>query len=494
MAERPLRILQVTPELSPYAKAGGLGDVTAALAKYLSRSGHEVRVLCPKYGFMDAASLGFTPQPGPFTVYLGYGHREYARLWQGAYPDSSAQVILVEYNSHFGHDRLYAHEGYGPYAFFCRAAIDYCHATGWYPDVIHCHDWTTGLIPAFLNTSERGGPLRGTATVFTIHNLQHQGWFGQEVLGYAGLPRALFDEGDYREGDCVNFMKGALLHATKLTTVSGHYAEEIKTPEYGCGLEGVLKLRSADLVGILNGIDTEEWNPRTDPHIAANYSVEDMAGKKVCKEALQRRLGLDVEPGVPLFGVVSRLYDQKGLDLLAHIVTELMQNMNLQIALLGSGDQELENRFRWLSSQYPGRMSVTIGYDNALSHQIEAGADIFLMPSRFEPCGLNQMYSMAYGTLPVVRETGGLVDSVEQFDEKQGTGTGFRFKDATVRALYDVIGWANATYWDMPQAFANLQRNAMSRDMTWDSSVHRYEEVFRWASHIRRHGFGLPSL
>lgn len=493
MAERPLRILQVTPELSPYAKAGGLGDVTAALAKYLSRSGHEVRVLCPKYGFLDAPALGFAPQPGPFTVHFGYGHREYARLWKGEYPDSSAEVILIEHNIHFGHDRLYAHEGYGPHVFLCRAAIDYCHATGWYPDVIHCHDWTTGLVPAYLNTTERSGPLRGTATVFTIHNLQHQGWFGTEALGYAGLPKELFHDGDYRQNGCVNFMKGALLHSTKLTTVSANYAEEIKTAEYGCGLESVLNMRSADLIGILNGIDTEEWNPQSDPHIAANYSVEDMAGKAVCKEALQRRLGLDIEPRVPLFGVVSRLYEQKGLDLLAQITTELMQNMNLQIAVLGSGDKAMQERFQWLASQYPGRMSVTLGYDNALAHQIEAGCDCFLMPSRFEPCGLNQMYSMAYGTLPVVRETGGLVDSVEQFDEKNDTGTGFRFKDATARALYDAIGWANATYWDKPQAFAALQRNAMSRDMTWDSSVQRYEEVFHWALQIRRHGFGLPS-
>lgn len=494
MPKRSLKILQVAPELAPFAKVGGLADVAGAITKEMARAGHDVKALCPKYGMLDPEKEGWERQCGSFGVHLGGGRREFAQLWKTHYPQSKAEVYFLEYNKYYG-GGIYDGGNGNPerFTFLCRAAIDFCHAFDWWPDVIHCHDWGTGLLPVYLNTTERQTPLHRAASVFTIHNLMHQGRTGRELLDYAGLPQYLFAPDNVEHQGAVNMMKAALYHSTKLTTVSPHYAREIQGPEYGCGLDPVLRYRSADLIGILNGIDTDAWNPATDPHIPSHFSADKPRGKDVCKHKLQEAFGLEQKPELPIFAAVARLYDQKGLDLFAQIIPGLMNDMKLQIVVLGSGDPALEGWFNELAARYPGRMGVYIGYNNGLSHLIEAGSDFFVMPSRFEPCGLNQMYSMAYGTLPIVRETGGLVDSVQQYVPGRGEGTGFRFHEPSAHALYYTIGWANAVWWDSPKEIQRLRHNAMAQDLGWGPSASKYEEVFQWAVHARLRGLGLES-
>lgn len=494
--EKPLKILQVAPEITPFAKVGGLADVVGALTKEMSRKGHEVKAICPKYGFMQATHQ-WEVHAEPFSVKLGAGRESFCRLWRTPYPNTDADVILIEYDKYYDRHEVYT----GPwgshrdnnerFVFLSRVAIDYCHAFNWYPDVIQCHDWTTGFVPVYINTTEYGTPLDKAATIFSIHNLQHQGVFGLETLDFAGLPRSVFRPDGVESMGLVNMMKGGLYHATKLTTVSPTYAREIQTPEMGCGLNHTLKYRAADLVGVLNGIDTEEWNPEIDPHIPARYGVDDLAGKAICKAELQKEFGLEQSPNMPVFGVIARLYEQKGLDLLAQIVPQIMDQMAVQLVVLGAGDKRLENAFSHLARRYAGRVGTYIGYNNALAHRVEAGSDFFIMPSRFEPCGLNQLYSMQYGTLPIVRSTGGLVDSVEQYLEGHGIGSGFRFDEVSANALYYTIGWACSTYYDRPEEYRQLQQNAMRQDLCWKRAADTYLKIYQWAMDIRQRGLGL---
>jgi starch synthase len=278
----------------------------------------------------------------------------------------------------------------------------------------------------------------------------------------------------------VNLMKGGIYHATKITTVSRNYAREIQTPEGGCGLHHVLRYRAADLIGVVNGIDPDEWSPAADRHLPARYRVDDLAGKAVCKTALQKRFGL-VQENIPIFAAVARLVDQKGLDLLAAIVPSMMEEMRAQVVILGTGDPALENAFRDLAKRYPGRVGAFIGFDEGIAHLIEAGADFFVMPSRFEPCGLNQMYSQVYGTPPIVRATGGLVDTVDQYLEGKGRGTGFLFYEPTTRALFHACRWAAGTYRDRPDDLLALRRNGMNKDFSWTQSARQYADIYGWA-------------
>ncbi|MEO0795528.1 MAG: glycogen synthase [Verrucomicrobiota bacterium] len=494
MDNKRLKILQVTPELAPYAKVGGLADVAGAITKEMARAGHDVKTLCPKYGILDPEKEGWAQRKQPLSVHLGGGREEFAQLWQTTYPGSDAEVYFLEFNLFYG-GGIYDGGSGNPerFTFLCRAAIDFCHSLQWWPDVIHCHDWGVGLLPVFLNTTERQTPLHRAASVFTIHNLQHQGRSGPGLLDFAGLPSWLFSEDNLEHAGALNMMKGALYHSTKLTTVSPHYAREIQGPDYGCGLDGILRYRSADLVGVLNGIDTDAWNPGTDPMIPTHFTADDISGKAVCKAKLQETFGLEQRPDVPIFSAIARLYDQKGLDIFAEIIPGLMNDMDLQVVVLGSGDPGLEGWFNELAARFPGRVGVYIGYNNGHSHLIEAGSDFFVMPSRFEPCGLNQMYSMQYGTLPIVRETGGLVDSVEQYVPGRGEGTGFRFHEMSPHALYYTIGWANETWWDHPEEITQLRHNAMSQDLSWSRSAERYEELFHWAVEARLRGLGITT-
>ena len=479
-----MKILMISPECAPFSKAGGLGDMVSSISKQFAASGCDVKVFTPLYSTVKRPA-DIEKQMDNLSVHMGLGLEYKASVWTAALGD--AKMLFLEFNMYFDRPGIYNYNGVdfsdngGRFAFMCRAALDWCLQNDWIPDVIHCHDWTTGFVPVLLNTSLYNSPLGGSASVFTIHNLQHQGVFDKGVLEYAGIPSSEFRADSCESYGSLNLMKGGLYNCTKITTVSPTYANEIRTPEYGCGLDGVLRFRGADLIGIINGVDTDAWNPQTDEFIAANYSLSDMKGKSACKKALQKRLGLDVSAKKPVFGVVSRLYSQKGLDLLARIAGELVGHMDIQIAILGTGEHWLENAFSDLTAKFPGKISAYIGFDNELAHQIEAGSDFFIMPSRFEPCGLNQMYSMIYGTLPIVRATGGLEDTVDQYSESTGSGDGFKFSDATCEALYNTIGWACSTWYDRPADIQKLRRNGMSKDFSWNKSAEKYALVYKWA-------------
>ena len=490
---QPQRILMVAPEVAPFKKVGGLADVVSALAKSLAARGHDVRILMPRYGGL----VGFAaaqPLDSPLIVRLG-GHEAYGRVWQHALPGSAVPAYFVEHNQYFGAAEVYA----GPggidedngkrFAFLSRAAIDFCYQTDWIPDVIHCHDWPCGLLPVYLNTTEAEAPMGRVATVFTIHNLQHHGWFHRRLLDFAGLPDSVFRSDGLESMGELNMLKGGLYHSTKITTVSPRYAAEVQTPDGGHGLNPLLQFRASDLIGVLNGVDTDEWNPLTDPALPKPFSAQNLTGKAAAKAALQRAYGLDERPDVPLFTVVSRLVSQKGLDLLAGIADRLLADMTIQIAVLGTGEPLLERDFQELSARHPGRFGSYIGFDEQRAHLTIAGGDVFVMPSRFEPCGLGQMYAMIYGSVPLVRATGGLIDTVIPYDESRSTGTGFSFEHPTQDALYYTIGWACATYYDRPEAFRQLQLNGMRGDYTWNASAQKYEAVYGWASQARDAAF-----
>ena len=485
-----LKILMATPEVDPFIKIGGLADVVGALPKELGALGHDVRIVCPLYG--GVKRLGdWTELPGVLIVNLGYG-AEYGKVWQVTLPGVAATFYFIEHEQYFGREEVYA----GPwgdhkdndrrFTFLSRAAIDLCYFLDWKPDVIHCHDWTTGLLPVMLNTSERGTKMEDVATVMTIHNLKFQGIFRRETIHHARIPADYFRPDGLESMGFVNMMKGGLYHATKLTTVSPTYAREIQGPVGGCGLHFVLKYRAADLIGILNGIDTDVWNPVVDPHITSNFSSADIGGKAQCKAALQETLHLDVNSDKPVFGVVARLFEQKGLDILASIIDGLMEHTDMQLAVLGTGDAHLEHLFSDAACRYPGRVGVYIGFSNPLAHQLIAGSDFLIMPSRFEPCGLTQMYAMRYGTLPVVRNTGGLSDTVDPYVPEAGTGTGFRFDESSDHALYHTIEWAHDVYHRRPEAIEAMRLRAMARDSSWRQSAQDYADVYRWSIQTRR--------
>ena len=388
------------------------------------------------------------------------------------------EAWFVEHEDFYGAREIYpARDDAGERAaFYGRAALDACLTTSWIPDVIHCHDWTAGLVPVLLNTTLKQTALGGAKTAISIHNLQHQGLYPRRIMAYLGLPEFLWSPQELECLGGVNFLKGGILHAGKVITVSPTYAREILTPAFGYGLDDVVRRRAGALRGILNGVDRDEWNPAADKHIAATFSAKQPAGKAECKAALRRELGLAADRDVPLVGVVSRLWEQKGLDLAVGVLPKFLREGRLQFVLLGSGDAWLENEFRRLAADFPNLCAVRIGYDNGLSHRIEAGADFFLMPSRFEPCGLNQMYSMAYGTLPIVRATGGLADTVSGWDgKKQGTGIVFEHADQ------GGIEWAlhrALELYAQPSTYQALQKKAMGAEFSWAKSAEAHLECY----------------
>ena len=485
LSVRPLKILFVSPEVEPFVKVGGLADMVGALPKELALMGHDVRIVCPAYG--SVKRLGeWRALADPLGVDVGPETR-LARTWETSLPGTAVPVYFLENNDFFARPEVYT-SPWGAcedndlrFAFLCRGALALCQQLDWIPQVVHGHDWTTGLLPVMLNTTLRDTPLGQAASIYTIHNLEHQGYSPTRVVEFARLLWDVFKRDGLVAYGAINLMRAGLYHSTKLTTVSPTYANEVMTAGGGFGLDGVLRFRSGDLVGILNGIDQESWNPARDPALPAHYSATDLAGKAVCKARLQDRLGLEPNPRVPVFGVVSRLATQKGLDLLAAALPEMMDRMQVQFALTGNGDGHMENSFRWAAHAYRGRFGVHIGFDDKLARLIQAGSDGFIMPSRSEPCGLTQLYAMRYGTLPVVRATGGLRDTVENYVEGEPRGTGFVFHDATPAALADTVGWACATYYDRPAEFAGLQQRAMAQDFSWHRSARAYSELYRWA-------------
>ncbi|MGJ8652329.1 MAG: glycogen synthase GlgA [Opitutaceae bacterium] len=493
MMPKKLKVLMVAPEVTPIIKVGGLADVVGALSKALVEQGHDVRIVMPKYAGMKHIDTA-KAEERPLVVRLG-GHESYARVWTTTLPDSKAILYLLEHNQFFDARSVYT----GPsgneddngqrFTFFSRAAIDLTTYLDWIPDVIHCHDWATGLTPVYLNTTELHNPIGRAASVLTLHNMEHQGWFHRNIIEYAGLPDSVFRPDGLESMGEANMLKGGMYHSTKITTVSPTYAKEVQTPDGGGGLHHVLSFRQNDLFGVINGIDESEWNPKIDTLIPANFTAKNLKGKGICKKALQEAYGLEVRPDVPVFAVVSRLANQKGLDLLAAIGDRLMADMQIQVAVLGTGEPSLEHAFRELAQRYPGRFGAQLLFSNELAHLTTAGADFFVMPSRFEPCGLGQLYAMTYGTLPVVRATGGLIDTVEKYSEHCRTGTGFVFDFPTEDGLYYTIGWACSTYYDRPEDLAVLRKNAMQQSFSWDTPAKKYVEIYKEALEARRVSF-----
>ena len=465
-----MKILHITPEIAPWSKAGGLGDATSALAKNLAALGHEVRVASPLYGSVPGREKMGTLLDS-LKVDVGGDPAKAACRVRSLELAPKAQVWFIEHEDYYGAREIYpAREDTAERAaFFGRASLDACLQTGWIPDVIHCHDWTTGLVPVLLNTTLKASPLGRCASVLSIHNLQHQGLLSRRILPFLRLPEWLFKPEELECLGGVNFLKGGILHATRVLTVSPTYAQEILTPAFGFGLQDVVQRRQANLDGILNGVDLDEWDARKDKHLAQTFSAQDLSGKRTCKQDLQKEFKL-AQADVPLVGVISRLWDQKGLDLAVQVLPKFLRSDRLQFVLLGSGDSWLEQEYRRLADNFPGRAGVRIGYDHALSHRIEAGCDFFLMPSRFEPCGLNQMYSMAYGTLPIVRATGGLADTVRHWNPSARQGTGIVFQHADVGAVDWAIEQALALY-ARPADFVSAQKQAMQAEFSWLKSA-----------------------
>ena len=474
-----MKVVFVASEGVPFSKTGGLADVVGALPKALAALGHELEVILPRYR---------STKPGPgvphaqgMTLPLGSGYK-YASIQDGG-RSHDVQTYLVDCPEYFDREGLYQAKGEDypdnahRFAAFSLAALEFMKRSATPPDIIHCHDWQSALVPIYLrNLYREDGFFRKTSVVFTIHNLGYQGLFPPHILPQIALHAGLFTIDGLEFFGMVNFLKGGIVFSDFITTVSRKYAEEIQTPEFGYGLEGVLISRADHLKGIVNGVDYEAWDPSRDKLIAANYTPINLAGKDACKKSLLEKMGVQ-SPILrrPVMGIVSRFASQKGFDLIASIAEQLAA-LDLYIVALGTGEPAHEELFRIMAAKYPEKFLVKIGYDNNLAHQIEAGSDMFLMPSRYEPCGLNQIYSLKYGTVPVVRATGGLDDTIEPFDGKSGTG--FKFQEYTPQALLSTILAALEAY-ASPKNWHCLMENGMKKDYSWASSAKAYAQIYQ---------------
>ena len=479
-----MKILFVASEGLPYSKTGGLADVIEALPKALHQMGHEVAVLLPRYRGNNFVSTLIS------SVSIALGETLRFPAIVEAQAQSGVRYFFVDDPAFFDRENIYGDKS-GDYpdnaerfTEFSRVAIEFIKRV-WLPDVVHCHDWQAALVPLLLRTQHASDPaVRSLPTVLTIHNLGYQGIFPETALRLCGLPQSLFHLDALEFYGRVNFLKGGLLFADYLTTVSRKYAKEIQTPEYGWGLDGVVQSRADHLAGILNGVDYSQWSPEVDKFIAQNYSAQHLEGKRACKADLLRSFGLPAANlDRPLVGIVSRFVEQKGFDLIASVADDLMQH-DLNLVALGTGMPEYETLFELLVARYPDRAALKIGYDNALAHKIEAGVDIFLMPSHYEPCGLNQIYSLRYGTPPIVRATGGLDDTVQNFDPAAKHGTGFKFEEYNGPALLDCVRSALRTYADQ-DAWRALQLNGMAKDFSWQVSAASYAILYEAAKRSR---------
>jgi len=469
-------------EISPLSETGGLPDVTANLAHYFVQAGHDCRVLAPLHGGMNSLGLVIEDSPGlqDLEVQLG-GHSFRYSIGRARLPGRGTEVYLLRCPELFGGADIYS----GPdehlrFVLLSRAAIEMCQRQQFAPDIFHCHDWHTSLLPLYLKTRYAWDQLFASSrTVLTIHNIGFQGIFSGGILYEMGLSGSLdmLDPDDLNR-DRVNFLKTGIIHADLLTTVSPTYAREILQPEYGMGLDGHLRSRRQSLVGILNGIDCEQWNPETDSRISQPYSASQMAGKERNKQTLTEELGLQYTFDCPLVVMAGPLTYQSGIELLQKVLPELLDSRSFSMVIQGEGEPHHERFCSWLQKQFPGRVAFQRGYDQGLLHRIEAGGDLLLMPSRYEPCGLNQMYSLRYGTVPIVRATGGLADSVQHFDPARGTGTGIVFHDFDANGLR----WALNTALDLygnKRAWQQVVFNGMERDFSWREQGARYISRFR---------------
>jgi starch synthase len=481
MAEAPLRVLLASSEAVPFAKTGGLADVSGALPRALRRIGVEADCILPLYRSVDRGRFALAPVEPSLPVPVG------RMVEPGAIEEADAgggvRAFLVDNPKYFHREHLYGTRD-GDYvdncerfAFFCRAVLEWLVRTGRRYDILHCNDWQTALIPAYVRNLYRGAEaLRGTGTVFTVHNLGYQGIFWNHDLPMTGLSWDLFTPRGVEFYGKLNLLKAGLVFADALTTVSPTYSREIQTPEYGHGLEGVLFERRAVLYGILNGADYGEWSPEEDEFIAARYSQEDLSGKAACRADLLAEFGWTGPVPEPVVGMIGRLTVQKGFDLIEQ-VGDWLAAQPMRLVILGAGERKYEELMAELGRRYPEKISIRLAYDNRLAHKIEAGADMYLMPSRYEPCGLNQIYSLRYGAVPVVRDTGGLADTVVDADEDPAGGTGFKFRRYEADALKDALARALSAWGDPPRWEA-IRRRGMEKDFSWDASARQYASLY----------------
>lgn len=479
----PLKICLVTSELTPLAKTGGLADVCSALAAYLHAAGHDVRVLMPRYSAIDTGKLHIVPVEYLQNMPIRLGAHEGRYSVDTTFlPGADLPIYLLRCGELYERSGIYTNDGdeHLRFILLARAAIEMCQNMGFSPDIFHCHDWHTALIPLYLKSRYAwDGLFAATRSVLTIHNIGYQGIVGASVLDDLGLEGAVHQlHQDDLSDDRINFLKTGILHADLLTTVSPTYAREIQGDEYGMGLQNLLRERGESVVGILNGVDYKEWNPESDDLIPATYSHRNMSGKKTCKLELMKETGLEGGVRQPLIGMVTRLTPQKGIDLIQKVIPDLLQRRNFSLVVLGSGEPHYEHFFAWLHESFRGRVSFYQGYSNKLAHWIEAGADMFLMPSVYEPCGLNQMYSLRYGTVPIVRETGGLADSVQLFDPATRKGDGIVFRDYDEAGLRWAIETALVLYPDRP-VWRRIRQNGMRKNYSWDKQGKEYVDLFR---------------
>lgn len=479
-----MRVLFVASEASPFAKSGGLGDVAGALPKALAKKGTDVRVVIPKYkniNFEMKDKIRFNKW---FTVKVGWRER-FCGVWECFYNGVTYYLLDNEY--YFNRDNFYGFYDDGErFAFFDRAVLDMLRQIDWQPDLIHCNDWQTGMLPVLLKFQYKKNDsfYWRMKTIFSIHNIAFQGVFDPKVLPELfGFDMELYDNTALRFDNGVSYMKGAIYYSDIVTTVSNTYAGEIQTGFYGERLDAVLRDRSYALRGIVNGIDFDEYNPKTDKYIAQHYDAYSVRKKVKNKLELQKELGLEVNEDIPMIGMVTRLTNQKGLDLVKYMAERMLKENNVQLVVLGTGDEYYENHFKWLDYAYGNKVSANIKFDNGLASRIYAGADMFLMPSLFEPCGLGQLIALRYGTIPIVRETGGLRDTITPYNKYTGEGNGFSFANFNGEELYNTIKFALWVYGDKIQ-WRKLMKQAMLCDNSWNKSADIYLNLYRELTHI----------
>lgn len=487
---KKLKILLASSEVAPLAKTGGLADVAGALPKALRSLGHDVRVVLPFYSMSNQKNLKLKEEIPLMGVPIA--EREQQASVMSTLLADQVPTYLIKQDKYYKREYLYS-TPQGDYSdnaerfiFFSRSILEMLKKLDFAPDIIHCNDWQTGLIPTYLKTLYAGDSFyHNISTVFTVHNLGYQGKFWALDMPMTNLPWEIFNINGIEYYGDISFLKAGLMYSDVLSTVSNGYSREIQTPEYGLGMEGVLQYRKKDLYGILNGVDYEDWSPEKDKYITTNYSVSNLEGKKTCRDDLLKEYGLNVAKDTPIIGIISRLADQKGFDILSEAMPKLMK-MKLAMVLLGTGEQKYHDLFSTLKKKYSKNLGVMIAFDNKIAHKIEAGSDMFLMPSRYEPCGLNQIYSLKYGTIPIVRGTGGLDDTINDYNEKTGQGNGFKFKEYSASKLVETVQRA-LTVFKGTQKWTKLMQKAMKEDHSWRVSAKEYVNLYETA--IKKHKY-----
>jgi starch synthase len=487
---KSLNVLFISSEVEPFAKTGGLADVSGALPLAVKRLDHDIRVMLPMYGSINERKSRIHEMLRMKDIEVPVGTGSFSASVKSSFLTNAhgkVQVYLLENQALYGREGLYVHpetnkeypDNDDRFIFFCRGVLEMLKRLAWQPDIIHCNDWPTGLVPAYLKTLYRDDPFyRDTRSVLTIHNMAYQGIFPKKAFPKTLLPPAVFtDDGVAFHGN-LSFLKAGLVFADALTTVSEKYADEIaSSEEFGAGLQDVAARRKGDLTGILNGIEYAVWDPGVDPLIPYRYDSKSLEGKEQNTAALLARMGLPRRTGVPVVGIISRLADQKGFDLIGEVLDDLI-GLGIQLVILGTGDKKYHELFLSAVKKHPEQVAAALTFDNALAHLIEAGSDMFLMPSRYEPCGLNQIYSLRYGTIPIVRATGGLDDTIDDYNSATGTGTGFKFTAYDGREMLAAVKRA-VTLFNNKSAWQRLMKNGMAKDFSWDTSAKKYVQLYR---------------